>query len=65
EQPIEGVSSGMILEKMKNKNRQMLTVPQLEKWVEEHDPEVFITAGAGDIDQLIEPLKNILIQKNK
>jgi UDP-N-acetylmuramate--alanine ligase len=64
ELPIEGVSSSLILDKMENENKQLLTKEQLLKWIEQHQPEMFITAGAGDIDQLIEPIKNILLQKN-
>ena len=60
EQPVAGVSSQMILDKMKIENKQVMTEAELQKWVTDHRPELLITAGAGDIDQLVEPLKNIL-----
>jgi UDP-N-acetylmuramate--alanine ligase len=60
EQPIEGVSSQMILDKMKIENKRVLTETELKTWVKTHRPELLITAGAGDIDKLVEPLKNLL-----
>jgi len=29
------------------------------------ESNLFITAGAGDIDTMVEPIKNILIQKSR
>jgi UDP-N-acetylmuramate--alanine ligase len=68
ELPIPGVSSEMILNKMKNKNRMEMTKDELLEWIEKDfkkrmDKEngaVLITAGAGDIDLLVEPIKKIL-----
>jgi UDP-N-acetylmuramate--alanine ligase len=65
ELPIEGVSSRLVLDKIKNENKKLLSKDQLIEWVKMNQPEVFITAGAGDIDQLVEPIKNILLKKNK
>ena len=60
ELPIEGVSSQLILEKMKNTNRSVKTKEELMDWIKNDyskrmDKEVgnvIITAGAGDIDTL-------------
>ena len=65
ELPIEGVTSNIILDKMKNKAKQILEKDELLKEVREmkekaDKPMLLITAGAGDIDQLVEPVKNIL-----
>jgi UDP-N-acetylmuramate--alanine ligase len=73
ELPIEGVSSEMILNKMTNKNSSVKTKEGLLKYFkflktssneENLEGKLFITAGAGDIDTLVEPIKNILTQKN-
>ncbi|MDI3318154.1 UDP-N-acetylmuramate--L-alanine ligase [Pinibacter soli] len=58
ELPIPGVSSEMILNKMKNQHKQVLSKEDLLKWASEVDPrgKVIITAGAGDIDALVEPI---------
>lgn len=60
EQPIEGVSSEMIKEKMGNPNVTILSKDGLIDYVRAAPVEVFITAGAGDIDQLVEPIKTVL-----
>lgn len=69
EQPIEGVSSRMILDRMINKNKKLMTKEEVVKYIDEkfmpglnkEFGEVLITAGAGDIDGLIEPIKKIII----
>lgn len=68
ELPIAGVSSEMILERMKNENKQVLEKEALLNWIakdygatlNKEFGEVLITAGAGDIDVLVEPIKNEL-----
>lgn len=60
--PMEGVSSEMILNKMKNNNKKVLDKNELLEWVKKNKTEMLITAGAGDIDTLVEPIKNILEQ---
>ena len=61
ELPIEGVSSEMIMQRMKGnvviKNKQ-----ELEALMFELKPELLLTAGAGDIDTMIEPLKNAMLK---
>ena len=73
ELPIEGVSSEMILRNMKNKNSSVKTKEEILSYLDvfrnNQDEEnlqgnLFITAGAGDIDAMVEPIKNILTQKN-
>ncbi len=59
ELPIEGVSSQMIFDRMKLKNKQLLSKEALLKYIYENKPEVLVTFGAGDIDQLVEPIKKI------
>jgi len=63
ELPIEGVTSEIILNKMSLNNKHILSKESTLKWVEASRLEILITAGAGDIDNLIEPIKNILSNK--
>jgi len=63
ELPMEGVNSEMILSKMTNKNRKVLSKTEILDWVKNNKTELLITAGAGDIDTLVEPIKNSLINK--
>jgi len=63
ELPIAGVNSEMILEKMKSKNKKVMEKDELKEWIKKdlkRKDQVLITAGAGDIDLLIEPIKEIL-----
>ena len=60
ELPIEGVTSSMILDKVKNESKQNLTKQDAVEYIRTNKPELLLTVGAGDIDTLIEPLKTIL-----
>ena len=64
ELPVEGVSSKMILDKMTNDNKKILEQPGLLDWVKNNTSELLITAGAGDIDALVLPIKKILENNN-
>lgn len=64
ELPVAGVSSEMILKKIRNKNKRVMTKDELMKWIKSDARfEVLITAGAGDIDMIVEPIKEILERK--
>ncbi|MEP6748051.1 MAG: UDP-N-acetylmuramate--L-alanine ligase [Bacteroidota bacterium] len=71
ELPMEGVSSNTILSKMKNPNRRIVSKEELLKCIKkelvpgfnEQFTEILITAGAGDIDALVQPIKEILEKK--
>ncbi len=64
ELPMEGVSSEMIKERMKNPKVEVKTkeemMKQLENWKNNKERKMLITAGAGDIDLLVEPIKKII-----
>ena len=68
ELPIEGVSSEMILDKMKNENKKVMGRDDLLRWIKfdyakninTEFGQVLITAGAGDIDMMVGPIKEIL-----
>jgi UDP-N-acetylmuramate--alanine ligase len=56
EEPIPGVSSEMIFEKMNNPRKRLMKKAEVLKALQEMDLEVLLTLGAGDIDTLIEPI---------
>ncbi|MBN8880173.1 MAG: UDP-N-acetylmuramate--L-alanine ligase [Sphingobacteriales bacterium] len=68
ELPIEGVTSEMILDKMKNENKKVMDKQQLIDWIKndykkginDEFGSLLITAGAGDIDTLLMPIKDLL-----
>jgi UDP-N-acetylmuramate--alanine ligase len=63
ELPIEGVSSAMLLHKMKLRNKMLIEKKQLIEELKNRDIEVLLTLGAGDIDKLIEPIQKALEEK--
>jgi UDP-N-acetylmuramate--alanine ligase len=63
ELPMEGVTSQMIADRMANPAHTILTKEGLLDYVRVAPLDMFITAGAGDIDKLVEPIKNILANK--
>ncbi|MFM6954773.1 MAG: UDP-N-acetylmuramate--L-alanine ligase [Sphingobacteriaceae bacterium] len=60
ELPIEGVNSELILAKTTLAERHLFTKNEVLAQVKVNKPELLLTVGAGDIDTLVEPLKNIL-----
>lgn len=63
ELPIKGITSSMLLDKIKIKDKKLCTKEQLVSEVISNPPEVLVTMGAGDIDRLVAPLKNALLKK--
>jgi UDP-N-acetylmuramate--alanine ligase len=63
ELPMEGVTSEIILSAMKVKKGAVLSKEATLRYIQDHAIELLITAGAGDIDQLIQPIKTILESK--
>jgi UDP-N-acetylmuramate--alanine ligase len=61
ELPIEGVNSEMILQRMTLKHKQVLSKDDMLQWVGENQPELLVMAGAGDIDVLVDPVKEVLL----
>ena len=69
ELPVEGVTSELILDKVQAESRQMLTKEAMLNWMKEHEwnkefGEVVVMAGAGDIDALVQPVKQIIENAN-
>jgi UDP-N-acetylmuramate--alanine ligase len=63
ELPIEGVTSAMLLGLMKSNNKRLSRLNTLVGELENEDNEVVLTLGAGDIDQVVEPIKEMLEKK--
>lgn len=63
EEPIEGVNTRLIFDKINNKNKQLCTKEMLPGALMKGKTEVVISMGAGDIDQLVEPIKETLLRK--
>lgn len=60
ELPMPGVTSDMLLQRMKAKQKMVLEKQDLLNWMKENKPSLVVMAGAGDIDALVQPVKAIL-----
>jgi UDP-N-acetylmuramate--alanine ligase len=62
ELPIEGVNSAVLLDKITSAKKSLLSKDELAAYIASHKPEVLLTLGAGDIDMLVEPIRQRLTQ---
>jgi UDP-N-acetylmuramate--alanine ligase len=60
EMPLEGVNAQWLLDKVTLKNKALVGKDTVLEMIKHQQPELFLTVGAGDIDTLIQPIKNIL-----
>lgn len=60
ELPIEGVNSKMLLDRMQLKEKQILEKEEMIQWMKTNKPSLVVMAGAGDIDTLLLPIKEML-----
>ncbi|HEX9980088.1 MAG TPA: UDP-N-acetylmuramate--L-alanine ligase [Flavobacterium sp.] len=60
ELPIEGITSGWLLEKIGNKNKKLVQKQALVTEIEASDAAVVVTIGAGDIGEMVESIKEAL-----
>ena len=67
ELPMEGVTSKLIYDQIKKSDKHMFSKDEFMGWMKEHMKtldkefgEVFVMAGAGDIDNLVQPTKQII-----
>ncbi len=68
ELPIEGVNSEMIMGKMKNEYKKVMSKEQVMDWIKtgyvkninKEFGEILITAGAGDIDMMVGTIRQVL-----
>jgi UDP-N-acetylmuramate--alanine ligase len=63
ELPVEGVNSQLILDKIKNPDKKLIKKEDIIDWIKNNPTALLITAGAGDIDTLIEPIKKLIIKE--
>ncbi len=63
ELPMEGVTSELLLNKMSIAKKQVLGKEEMKQWVADNQPKLIVMAGAGDIDALVQPVKELLLNK--
>lgn len=60
ELPIEGVNADMILQRMQLPAKHKYSMREAVEKVRNEQPQLLLTVGAGDIDTLVQPLKQAL-----
>ncbi|MGI8893908.1 MAG: UDP-N-acetylmuramate--L-alanine ligase [Bacteroidia bacterium] len=63
ELPIAGVTSDILLKNISIDEKKLCTKDETLQEIAKREVEVLVTLGAGDIDQLIKPIKEILLKK--
>ncbi|MCX6230795.1 MAG: UDP-N-acetylmuramate--L-alanine ligase [Bacteroidetes bacterium] len=61
ELPIPGITSQFILDKIINTEKHLVEKSEIINFLKNRDIEVLLTLGAGDIDQLVEPIEKMLL----
>jgi len=64
EEPIEGVGSHLILDKIKNPMKVQCSKENLLHTLDKMKLEVLLTLGAGDIDTLVPEITNYLKERH-
>lgn len=63
EEPIPGVTSKIIFDKVNCRNKELYSKGILLETIKQRNFEVLITLGAGDIDRMLPNIRDILISK--
>ena len=59
EAPMAGVDAGLIFDRAELPDKVLISKGRLLAVLEERQPEVLLTLGAGDIDQFVDPIVNL------
>ncbi|MDR0789180.1 MAG: UDP-N-acetylmuramate--L-alanine ligase [Bacteroidales bacterium] len=60
EEPIAGVTSGLLFHKINKMDKYYVSKQQLLELIPALQPQILLTLGAGDIDKLVKPIEDIL-----
>ncbi len=60
ELPMEGVTSDLLLQKIKNPDKKILSKERCIEFIKNNKPQVLVTMGAGDIDKMVPQIELLL-----
>ncbi len=63
EKPMKGINANLILDQTKLNKKSLCSKTELIWIIENEDIEVLVTMGAGDIDKLVDPIREILVKR--
>jgi len=58
EEPVPGVNSSLIFDQVKLKEKYLVSREQVMKVLQEQEPSLLVSMGAGDINQFVSPIKS-------
>ncbi len=61
EEPMAGITSSVLLEKITATNKSLQSKTAALDFISKENTDVLLTLGAGDIDQLVSPIKAKLL----
>ena len=64
EQPIKGITSKWLLDKISNPNKTLITKENLIQNIKNSDAKIIITMGAGDIGEEVKKIRQALLYEN-
>lgn len=65
ENPIEGITSEILMDRIHAPEKMLCSNQQALQAIIDNPPDILLTLGAGNIDQLVEPIETLLIKKPK
>lgn len=65
EKPIEGITSEILLDRIQAPEKMLCSNQQALQAIIDNPPDILLTLGAGNIDQLVEPIETLLTKKPK
>lgn len=65
EEPIPGVTSEIIFDKVKGPKKTLLKKEELMDFLKDHETDALITFGAGNIDRFVKPITELLKSRQK
>ena len=65
EKPIEGITSEILMDSIQTTNKILCSKAQALQAISDNPPDILLTLGAGDIDQLAEPIETLFTKKPK
>jgi len=65
ENPIPDITSEIIFQKIAHSNKSLISKTELPEFLNNKDLQILLTIGAGDIDRLVIPIRQMLEKKHK
>jgi UDP-N-acetylmuramate--alanine ligase len=62
ELPMEGITSSWLMDKMTNDNKKLVPKSDLISTILQSDAKIIVTIGAGDIGEMVKPIKEALLK---